>query len=340
MQVALERDGFFEALLDTREEPILLRGIPFAPSAVAGVDEEAYVELRLGLLSDASDRIADSLSTESLERLGHLERLLPMKKLTPFIGAGMSASSGIPTWSAFLAQVSHGRIPEAEVQDLLDRQRYEALADLVIRTCGMALFDERVTAFDRPRPAPIHQLLPALFPGTAFTTNFDVLIEKAFEQYGTPFDLIVSSCAQWEGVAAADTQADRVLVKVHGDYRLPKSRVFAADEYDEAYAADGPLMRDLRALFAGHAVVFLGCSLASDRVMQVALEIAQQVDRAGPRHYAFLPLEEGADPDLDRERFLSERHIFPIWYPPNDGHGVLAEILWVLSSRAAEWGND
>lgn len=328
-------DDYFELVLDRQEDWPELRGSLFAPSVVLSSDPDAYVEVRLSLLSDTAERIADVLDQESHERLQRLARLIPKGGVKPFIGAGMSAGSGMPTWARFLAEVARGRLPQAELDGLLSDEAYEVLADRLVEVCGMDLLDERLSVFEGTEPAPIQRLLPRLFRSSAFTTNFDDLIELAYLQEGRAFSMTVNGSEQWNGLAATEAQGSTALLKVHGDFRLPNTRVLTVAEYDKAYAVGSALQRDLRALLTSHVVIFLGCSLGKDRVMDVALEVAADLGHAGPRHYALLPLATHP-PDPVRERFLTERHIFPIWYSPTDDHALLGDILWVLSTQVAD----
>jgi len=81
-------------------------------------------------------------------------------------------------------------------------------------------------------------------------------------------------------------------------------------------------------------LLFLGCSLTVDLTLTC---IQEYVNEEGhdhlPKHYAFL-----AEPDLDEERIqrqkkLSECHIYPIWYP-QDAHDESIEALLVKLREA------
>jgi SIR2-like protein len=326
----IESDPFFEALLDANNGPVTIRDVTFDPSAVARLDDDAYRTLQLDLLDEVNTRIDAELDSESLNRLASLRDLIPKGRVVPFIGAGLSANAELPTWGGFLAQLAEGRVEAAEVAADLEAGDLEGLAQRIIEAAGMDFLDERLSVFDGVSQIPaIHGLLPRLFRQSVYTTNFDRLIEVAYNEAALDFSIVVYSSQVWQGLAYAYSIGDRPLVKLHGDCRLANTRVLSKSEYDASYANESPLLRDLKYLFSACAILFIGCSLQEDRTMSVALETAQSLGREGPRHYALLPLPADISAKGARERFLNDRHIFPIWYPAEGGdHSLLAEILW------------
>ena len=65
-------------------------------------------------------------------------------------------------------------------------------------------------------------------------------------------------------------------------------------------------------------MLFLGCSLGRDRTVGLIEEVSR-TDAHMPNHYAFLQKPTSESDLIDREDFLTERGIFPIWYDlPHD----------------------
>jgi hypothetical protein len=333
-------DPFFEKLLDATASPVMVRGVAFDASAIAQLDNDAYRTLRADLLDEVSARIHDRLDGESLDRLMRFPSLIPKGRVVPFIGAGLSAELGLPTWASFLARLADGRVEPATAKTALENGELEALATLIIESAGPDLFDERLSVYDAfSALSPVHQLLPMLFRHSVYTTNFDRAVENAYEQEGLPFSIVVRGSESWHGLAAAESLGERALVKLHGDSRIAGTRILSAEEYDIAYVPDSPLFRDLKYLLGAFVVLFMGCSLNSDRPMDIALLVARSLGREGPRHYAFLPIPDTREMKADRERFLTARHIFPIWYPADDGdHSLLGEMLWYIAQTLPEGG--
>lgn len=120
------------------------------------------------------------------------------------------------------------------------------------------------------------------------------------------------------------------LLKMHGDERYPSQRVFLGKEYKKAYAIRSYLRRELSRVAGGKSLLFMGCSLAQDRTMQV-LQKTARADSGQPEHFAFLPLPTDTDWLRERESFLTDHGIYPIWYdaPTPADHDDAIEALLV-----------
>jgi hypothetical protein len=90
-----------------------------------------------------------------------------------------------------------------------------------------------------------------------------------------------------------------------------------------------PLPGLLRRLLESRVLLFLGCSLNQDRVVRV-LHAALSALPVG--HFAVVE-RPGAEEELrSRDRFLSDHHITPIWYPAGK-HEFVALILEYLAGQ-------
>jgi hypothetical protein len=54
------------------------------------------------------------------------------------------------------------------------------------------------------------------------------------------------------------------------------------------------------------------------------------VDPGMPKHYAFLKIPGNADKLREREHFLTERDVFPIWYPGDHNESIQALFVGML----------
>ncbi len=124
----------------------------------------------------------------------------------------------------------------------------------------------------------------------------------------------------------AKATSERVLLKFHGDCRSRDGRVLGKTEYEKAYCNGSPIKEELTTIYRNHSILCLGCSLGPDRTVGLLAEVAK-IDPGMPKHYAFLQHPNDADALRDREHFLTERDVFPIWYP--DDHDESIQALFV-----------
>ncbi len=74
-----------------------------------------------------------------------------------------------------------------------------------------------------------------------------------------------------------------------------------------------PLPRLLRLLLQNRALLFVGCSLNQDRTVKILHQVTVEYPELA--HYAIVELPAGEPEILQRDRFLSDHGIRPLWYP-------------------------
>jgi hypothetical protein len=349
--VSLKLDAEFNSSIDEEHEPVnipVLGRSRLASDLLAILDPQLYEERRDAWMED---RLAVALGRESLprphfvkncERFDLLARLVARQRVIPFVGAGVSAACGFPTWSAFLAKLAaEHRYPKKKLSNLLAEGRFEDAASSLLTSVGEAAFLEsfdRVFARDPDAARDgLARLIATMFRGPVVTTNYDQVLERVASP---PFTQVFLGRSPGDFQRAAREGA-RVLLKVHGNLYEPDSRVLTKDDYDAAYGALATLdaaralPRALRSAFLRETVLFLGASLVGDRTLDVLRAVATDPsERQTMRHCAILELPATVADVQTRERFLADRGIFPIWYTGGD-HTVVPEILRHLA-RVAE----
>ena len=262
--------------------------------------------------------------------LPNLIRQIRGPGVLPFVGAGLSAPYNLPQWSELLKTLAPDAGTRTKVEGLLAANEYEEAAQLLMGIKGPRLF--RISfraAFDAVAIDPTKQSavrsLARFRHGPIITTNFDRVIETVLKHEGCTLDIIVGE--EPARMSEAFQYDADVLLKVHGDIQDPAGRVLARQEYEEAYSRWlAVLLRNV----ATRCLLFLGCSLKTDRPVQVLADLV----RAGhglTNHYALLSLPTTPDEIVSRARQLAEEsHILAIWYPTGD-HDSVRKILDYLA---------
>lgn len=348
---ALEERGFpFEqdwsefllkaVTFEARRARVLLSLIRYWAEQKRLIDEDgAFVplgaadgEVALASITPAtshSDRTVELLKFDSNHfRYNELKKLVQQGTVVPFIGSGMSAATGIPMWSNFLREMQRKAdgLSAEELELLLQCGSFETAATRIFEGMPPRLFNEqfeRAFVLDNTRiiSGPV-RYLPELFKSTIITTNFDRVIEHVYEKRNFPFQdtLYGTDIGRYRRI---EQQNRRCLLKLHGDYSR-SGRVLTTEEYDAFYSPNCPGRIELALLFKTQSLLFIGCSLMGDRTMALLKEEADK-DENMISHYAFLKHPDG---DIDkRERFLTERSIFPIWYDDDHDKDIEALLL-------------
>jgi hypothetical protein len=340
----------FEDYLTFEEAPdlgtVTVQGRPFSPFEVLSHDkdlfDQKFTEWRDGIWLSQQLRIRDAILTdaENADTYRLLRERIKAGGVIPFVGAGMSCASGFLTWRQLLLKLRQHVIPHLDESSLLatlsSDHGYELAAEQIINGMSPFSFQAKLEFYNRipEGQAAIGAIryLPIMWPSdssrpqNALTTNFDELLEFVYSSHSKPFARVLQGK---QILDLTDALMDgTAILKLHGDYRNPDNRVLTNTEYDNAYAPRCAHRTEMEKLLTSRCLLFLGCSLSQDRTMTLAKEafeaiasLPEGVDNRDRqrwardlRHFAFLAKPETEATRREREAFLSDRHILPIWY--------------------------
>ena len=274
----------------------------------------------------------------SRDNFNQLVRIIQKGKVVPFIGSGLSAPTGLPTWAKYLLDLASELSIKEEISDYINKSEFEEVAQFISEKMGATNFNSRVDSkfvSISKKIKGIINSIPKLTNGTIVTTNFDSLIEEVFLNCGIRLEVIYGK--EDKEFHRSFAKGDDYLLKLHGSVNDTNSRVFTKSEYESAYLDDSgsidfqkPLPESLSKIYKNATLLFLGCSLENDRTMQLFKTIMEQEDeRKIPRHYAFLSSPEKSEDLIEKEKFLTEHMIFPIWYPKGE-YEILDNMIELL----------
>jgi hypothetical protein len=284
-----------------------------------------------------SDDFFQSIIQANSFALGQLvKQVRSPLKVVPFVGAGLSIPFGFPGWSTFLMTLATAAGLKMRTGRHIASGRFEEAAEELEKHLGPRAFaDEVVSAFGRSADSKESReqlgVLAELTCGPMVTTNLDRVLEASGEDRSW-FKNVV-----WGGriAAALDdlNRGGRLLLKLHGDAFDPTDRLLTLTEYCIHYGAARPVAFDparplprlLDILFKRQPLLFVGCSLGTDRTIAVLRHVFSRNPELC--HYAIVE-EPRTDVQKQRKsRILSEVGIRPIWYP----HGQHLFIRVLLS---------
>ena len=199
--------------------------------------------------------------------LTHYTDALVDGRASLFVGAGLSAPAGLPTWPDLLAPVSPALgLSPSDVADLT------AFAQWAVNSTGgdRSMINAEITrAFGSATTPTPTQLRVARLPAASFwTPNYDRLLERALDAAGKP----VVVRAEERDFARPLRAGGVELLKMHGTVDHPDGCVLTADDY-AAYALRRGLFLDhLRVQLVSHSFLFLGFGLTDPNVLRVLAE--------------------------------------------------------------------
>lgn len=182
-------------------------------------------------------------------------------KLIPFVGAGLSIPLGLPSWSSLLDIIADQLDYDPAVFKLSGNNLQ--LAEFYVANKGSIgplrsemdrLFnptDEAIKS-SRSHSALVDMNLPLIY-----TTNYDRIIERAFELKRIPCHTI----SNIDDISVAPPNATQV-VKFHGTFSDDASLVLTESSYFDRLEFESAIDIKLRADILGKILLFVGYSLS------------------------------------------------------------------------------
>lgn len=323
---------------------VFIGGTEFLPVETLREDPDAYkTEFNAWLVNiwipETKERRDQLLMLHgNSKRYADLREAVARRQVIPLVGSGMSAPSGCPTWSELLRKIREfTRVDVAKIEGLLNASAFEEAADLLALGTNPNLLNERVEhdlRIDDPEIIDgAVRLLPAIFSNLVITTNLDDVLERLYDRCERSFAHVLAGkeIARFRQLKNPNSC---FLLKLHGDCRRPDTRVLLSAEYEKAYAPGEINREELALVYRSNNLLFMGCSLGPDRTVQLVGDVAKS-DKNMPKHYAFLALPDSDALRVERENFLSERGIYPIWYEGDRNESITALLSGLFDAASA-----
>lgn len=268
-----------------------------------------------------------------------IQEQLAKNNLIPLFGAGFTGAA-YPGWSSLLEKMAEP-FPncQAQLEKQLNDGQFEEAASTLCEEMGEFEFREELCQTFGPHTVPdametltpARKAIPRIFNGPMMTTNVDLCLE---EIYGHRLEVLCPHTEYHLPQADRSLQtAAPILFKLHGSVSDREHMVFTKEAYDKVYlspsAQSSPLVHTLSSIFSSRPVLFLGCSLGTDRVVQVLnaccehrsyfalVELPKETENEANPWEPLLLNADGTENEAYRQRrlFMSKHHIQCIWYP-------------------------
>lgn len=199
-----------------------------------------------------------------------------------FVGAGVSMAAGYPSWSSLLKEIGEELgVRSSDIHDLA------ALAQWHILESGGATGVRNVikTEIGKARPIPEALQIVARLPARyIWTTNYDRLIERAYENIDRPIDVVSGA----NDLALKSTAGATRLYKMHGSIDRLDDIVISTEDYELYRSRRGAFLPLLQAHLSSKSLLFIGLSLTDPNIRHVLSLIKESFMDAPPEHFAIL----------------------------------------------------
>ncbi len=198
-----------------------------------------------------------------------------------FLGAGASIPAGFVSWTDLMRDIA------AELDLDVDRSDLLTLAQYHVNHRGgrHAINELIVEEFDRrAEHTPLHDHMVRLPIDELWTTNYDRIIEDAYEAVGRRPDVKTTVAT----LASHKRQRDVTVYKMHGDARAPDEAVLTRDDYERYHVEPRgqAFMTALQASLLNRTFLFIGFSFSDPNIGHVLARMRLLIGQHQGEHFA------------------------------------------------------
>lgn len=200
-----------------------------------------------------------------------------------FVGAGMSAAAGFVDWKSLLKPIAEElRLDISKEDNLVSVAQYHYNEKGQNRhRINQVLIEE----FSRDATlTENHRILARLPISTFWTTNYDKLIEKAFEGARKVADVKYTV----KQLANTKPKRDAIIYKMHGDVEHPSDAVLTKDDYEKYHIKFAPFISALTGDLVSKTFLFLGFSFTDPNIDYVLSRIRATYADHQREHYCIM----------------------------------------------------
>lgn len=263
------------------------------------------------------------------------------RNVVPFIGAGVSAACGLPTWKELLEILASEYLVKEEREKYSGLDDYLEYAQMIVdasKNTGMLMC--RIKEIIEERKIKLTKtplFIISSFSNNIVTTNYDTILEDAAEKLQVKDEYKVLFPCLKAQMTSAILENRKCIMKMHGTVEEISSLIFTKQQYMEYYGEKGldsvqALPNFLGAFFKGRSVLFVGCSLSQDRTMEVLSQCIEKNEFIN--HYAIVELPNDPDAEIRQRNHLSALGILPIYYPEGEYEAVELLIEYLAEDNA------
>lgn len=266
--------------------------------------------------------------------LSELQKAYEKGDLVLFVGAGVPAAAGLPSWARLVEfMMDHARAKGVsaeileEVKELAAARKFIDAFSAIKDALGGPEFchfvEQQLDDKDHPVPLVAETITELSGLRAILTTNIDHILERALKGKWPTLSRATSDIAQRSGF----------LLKLHGTLLDRATWVFTRADYDRAMYANPKLETAFSALFHGRTLLFVGYGLADDDFDRLLARVRAFAGDQPPRHFAMVPA--GAVRP-HRRKMLGESGLSLVTYANESGdHREIIEMLRALSGGEA-----
>ena len=230
----------------------------------------------------------------------HMIEAIQSKECILFIGSGISVWSGLPSWEnlikqmvEFLCDSGLQSKEKSEIEQILldgDLLTGASLCTSLMRKGNFRDFIEEVFIKPNTKPHEIHRIIANLGPDSFITTNYDRLIDNAYQLVHDGLVLSpINNDQPIEQARILKHGASRFIFAPHGRSEKCDTIILTREDYRGLKYNSKSTLMTLQHLLISRPVLYLGFGLLDPDFLMIKDEIAATYQGGERDHFAIMP---------------------------------------------------
>ena len=276
------------------------------------------------------------------EALRELKKAVQQQELIVWIGGELSEPGFRLSLSKLIADLSEG-ITNADKKVQIQKDLKEGFLDEamdLLRLSRPKKFDTELRKWKASVSAQdkeVLQCLPFLKARAYFTFNYDQTLEQLFPGLSTPSQSLIDDASFFENIADHLEQNVPFILHIKGILEPIDSTILRQADYKKLYTDS--FKKFLKKLICQYAILFIGCDLKNDPIMDVYAELVNSKSGVGQlRSFVILP-ESEQEENNQLNQYFEKNAIDRIWlkkssqpFSPNLYKEQLGDVILYLAS--------
>ena len=209
----------------------------------------------------------------------------------PFLGAGASLGNGAGLPTAYELACALAKKCDYPSSDRTDLFRVAQYYQMKFDSYGLRKFVREQLTQGTSRPTAVHDTIAALPFRYVITTNFDKLMERAFESVQKSAKIALYQLHGDQVDMPLGTVNEPLIYKLHGTMDQLQTMIVTEDDVVEflacAFVGDPHLPASLKALFRENSILFIGYGLKDWNIRVLLRAIRGQGNTSASDKYSF-----------------------------------------------------
>lgn len=238
---------------------------------------------------------------KAMEIPPHLVEQMGRGKCVLFVGAGVSIDAGLPNWSDLLHNMlkyckenTVNILTSSQIEEHISNENYLIAADKIREYLDnhdtLAFHRFIIEEINRKKVTltVVHEAITKLPTNTILTTNYDKLIERAYDRHvrinfvtGTHFGNNLR--LMQEDIM----NGKKIILHIHGRADVPDTVILGTKDY-EKFKRRNVCNRILQDLIANNTILFLGYSFNDPNILFQMDKLKKLFGQVPGKHYALM----------------------------------------------------